>query len=71
MAIDAKEFTEYIEVGLKSSKDFYRFFYRFKIDGISKRGIIDYSNKNWDKRTRISKAKSERKHQVNNIYASK
>ena len=59
MAIDIKEFSETIETGLKANKDFTRFCYRFKSDRITKRGIIDYIDKEWDKRTRISKAKSE------------
>lgn len=59
MAINLDEFTEHIDYGLKANKDFTRFFYRFKIDGKSKRGIFDYTSKNWDKRTRVSKAKSD------------
>lgn len=59
MAIDMSEFSESVEAGLKANKDFTRFFYRFKSDGTTKRGIIDYSDKDWDKRTRTAKAKSE------------
>lgn len=59
MAIDMDEFCESVEAGLKANRDYTRFLYRFKIDGTTKRGILDYSAKEWDKRTRISKAKSE------------
>ena len=59
MAIDMKEFTEEIERGLKADKGFTRFLYRFKIDGRQRRGILDYSAKQWDKRSRIAKAKAE------------
>lgn len=57
MAIDMKEFGESIETGLKANRDFTRFFYRFKNEDVTKRGIFDYSDKDWDKRTRIAKAK--------------
>ncbi|MCX6077474.1 MAG: tyrosine-type recombinase/integrase [Campylobacterales bacterium] len=57
MAIDMSEFTENVEAGLKANKNFTRFLYRFKTDGTTKRGILDYSDKEWDKRTRIAKAK--------------
>lgn len=59
MAIDLREFPNDVDVGLKANKDYTKFLYRFKIDGITKRGIIDYSLKDWDKRTRISNAKTE------------
>ena len=59
MPIDMTEFTENIESGVKSNSTSTKFFYRFKIDGITKRGVIDYSDKAWDKRTRISKIKAE------------
>ena len=59
MAIDMSEFTENVEAGLKANKNFTRYFYRFKADGTTKRGILDYSDKDWDKRTRIAKAKAD------------
>lgn len=59
MAININDYPNEIETGLKANKDYNKFLYRFKKDGITKRGIIDVSDKNWDKRTRISKAKSE------------
>lgn len=66
MAIDVKEFPNDVDVGLKANKDYTKFFYRFKIDGISKRGIIDYRNKDWDKRTKVSNAKVELAHKRKN-----
>lgn len=66
MALDTKDFPNNIESGIKANKDFTRFFYRFKIDGITKRGIIDYSSKEWDKRTRIASAKTEVSKKRNN-----
>lgn len=59
MAINMSEFTEKIEPGLKANKQCTRFFYRFKEEDTTKRGIIDYSNKEWDKKTRKNKAKTE------------
>ena len=59
MAIDLKEFPNDVDVGLKANKDFTKFFYRFKIEGTTKRGIIDYSAKDWDKRTKVANAKTE------------
>jgi integrase len=59
MAIDNKEFVNKIKVGLLSDKAFRKFLFRFKIDGKSYRKIIDYSDKEWDKRTRISQAEIE------------
>ena len=59
MAINFKEYSEAVDTGLKAEKQFKKFLYRFKRDGVSKRGIIDYTDKDWDKRTRVSKAKAE------------
>lgn len=59
MAIDRSEFTNKIEIGLKADKGYQRFFYRFKIDKKTFYQIFDYSEKDWDKRTRVSKAKSD------------
>jgi len=59
MAIDMKEFIETVESGLKANKKYTRYFYRFKMDGSTKRGVLDYSDKDWDKRTRIAKAKTD------------
>ncbi len=59
LAIDTKEFTEDVDRGLKANKQFDRFLYRFKINGRQKRGVLDYTGKEWDKRTRVAKAKAE------------
>jgi len=59
MAVDRKIFTEDVDVGLKANKEFTKFYLNCKIDGKTKQKIFDYSNKNWDKATRRSKAKRE------------
>ena len=60
MAIDMKEFTQKVDTGLKANKAFTRFFYRFKVDTVTKRGLIDYTSKNWDKKERIKQAKAKK-----------
>jgi integrase len=59
MAIDTKEFINDVDVGLKANKTFDRFYYRYKIDDKTKRGVLDFHDKEWDKRTRVAKAKAE------------
>ena len=59
MAINMKDFTQKIEPGLKANKTFTRFFYRFKTNDITKRGLIDYTDKTWDKKEKIAQAKAE------------
>ena len=59
MAICENDFTHKIDTGVKSSKDYKRFLYRFKIGDKSYRKVFDYSDKNWDKKTRVSKAKAD------------
>lgn len=59
MSIDRNEFNIKVEPGLKTNKKFDKFFYRFKIEGKTHYITFDYSNKNWDKRTRITKAKTD------------
>ncbi|MEA1914981.1 MAG: site-specific integrase [Campylobacterota bacterium] len=59
MAISEEEFIQKIDIGLKATKDYKKFLYRFKIADKSYRRIFDYLDKNWDKKTRISKAKSD------------
>lgn len=60
MAIDMKEFTQKVDVGLKANKSYTRFFYRFKVGTVAKRGLIDYTNMTWDKKERVAKAKAEK-----------
>ena len=59
MAVDRKQFTEKIETGLKSNKVYTKFYLNFKFNGKSKQKVLDYSQKQWDKRTRVSKAKAQ------------
>lgn len=71
MAINKNDFIEKIDPGLKSNKLFTQFYYRFKIDGNEYAKLFDYTYKNWDKKTRVSKAKSDardyRENKVNPI----
>lgn len=59
MAVDRAQFTEAIEKGLKADPSHTKFYINFKLEGKIKQRVIDYSNKDWDKRTRIAKAKAE------------
>lgn len=59
MAIKEDIYTMKIDTGLKSCKNYEKFLYRFKIDKQSFRKTFDYSNKSWDKKTRIAKAKND------------
>ena len=59
MAVDRAQYTEAIEKGLKADPSYTKFYINFKLEGKIKQRVIDYSNKDWDKRTRIAKAKAE------------
>jgi integrase len=59
MAVDRKQFTESVEAGLKANPTYTKFYINFKLDGKIKQRVIDYSDKDWDKRTRIIKAKAD------------
>lgn len=59
MAVDRKQYTEKVDTGLKSTKDFKKFYISIKVDGKIRQKTLDYSDKEWDKRTRIAKAKSD------------
>lgn len=59
MAINKEAYPMNIDTGLKSCKKYEKFLYRFKIEKKAFRKIFDYSNKSWDKKTRVSKAKSD------------
>ena len=59
MAVDRKQFTEIVEKGLKANSTYTKFYLNFKLDGVSKQKVLDYSQKQWDKRTRVSNAKSQ------------
>ena len=59
MAINTKEFTNKVDTGLKANAKYTRFYYRFMKDLKVSHGVLDYSSKEWDKATRINKAKAE------------
>jgi len=59
MAMNTKEYTKKIDTGLKATKDYKKFFYRFKIDGKTCKGYIDYTKKNWTKGDCIKYAKNK------------
>lgn len=59
MAIKKSDFIEKVDVGLKADKPYTQFYCRFKIEGKEYSKLFDYTDKNWDKRTRIAKAKSD------------
>lgn len=59
MAVDRKQFTETVDTGLKADSTYTKFYINFKLDGKIKQRVIDYSDKDWDKRTRIAKAKAD------------
>jgi len=59
MAVDRKQFIHKVDTGIKADKTYSKFYLSFKLDGKIKQKVLDYSNKQWDKRTRISKAKQD------------
>jgi len=59
MAFLIKDFPNKIVAGLNANSKFDKFFYRFKVDKIEKRGLINYSEKSWNKRDRLEYAKVE------------
>ncbi len=60
MAINFKDFPEKVSTGLKANKKFDKFFYRFKVDEKTYRGIIDCSTKvGWKKKDKILYAEDE------------
>lgn len=59
MAVDRKQFINNVDKCLKANATFTKFYMNFKIDGKVIQKVLDFSDKSWDKRTRISKAKSE------------
>lgn len=59
MAIDKDAFTEKVDIGLKANKSYTEFYVRFKIETKEYSKLFDYSDKNWDKRTRVAKAKAD------------
>jgi len=59
MAINKDGFTEKVDIGLKANKSYTEFYARFKIETKEYSKLFDYSDKNWDKRTRVTRAKSD------------
>jgi len=59
MAINKKNFIEKIDIGLKADKSYTKFYFRFKINNKESVKLFDYGDKNWDKRTRVAKAKMD------------
>lgn len=59
MAIAAKDYPEKIKSNLWSNNNFNKFYWRFTHDGKTTKGVLDFSKKSWDKKTRISKAEYE------------
>ena len=59
MSINKKEFMNKVDVGLKADKDFKIFLYRCTIEGREYTKVINLSDKDWDKRTRVTVAKTE------------
>jgi len=70
MAVNRSVFTQKVDTGIKATKDYKRFYLSFKKDGKIKQKVLDYSSKNWDKRTRISKAKIELEKQKSKLIES-
>lgn len=59
MAVDKAQFIHTVETNLKADKTYTKFFINFTKDGRRVNRVLDYSNKDWDKKTKISKAKQE------------
>ena len=59
MAINTKDYPNKVRANLKANLKHTIFYYRFRHDKKAYYGIIDYSNKTWDKKTRIRYAETE------------
>lgn len=59
MAVDRKQFIHKVDTGLKANSDYTKFYINYKLDGKVKQKVLNYIGKDWDKRTRISKAKAD------------
>lgn len=59
MAIDKSEFIHKVDTGLKANKAYTKFYFRCRVDRKDHVKIFDYTDKSWDKRTRVSKAKED------------
>lgn len=61
MGINKKEFVHKVDTGLKSDNTYRKFFFRCVVEGKEYTKLFDYSDKGWDKRTRVSQAKADAK----------
>lgn len=59
MAVDRKQFVHKVDVGIKADKTYTKFYLSFKLDDKTKQKVLDFTGKQWDKKTRISQAKRE------------
>lgn len=60
MAVDRSLYTNNIDIGLKANIEYRKFYFNFKVDGKTYSKTFDYTSKtDWNKSTRISKAKME------------
>lgn len=59
MAVDRKQFINKVDTGLKATNDYKKFYINVKQDGRIRQKVLDYTNRNWDKKTRITKAKRD------------
>lgn len=59
MAINAKDYPNVVRTNLRANSKYDIFYYRFRHDKKAYYGIIDYSNKSWNKRDRIKYAETE------------
>jgi len=57
MAVDRKQFVHKVDVGIKADKTYQKFYLSFKLDEKVKQKVVDFSEKQWDKKTRVSQAK--------------
>ena len=69
MAIDRKIYIKEVDIGLKANEDYKKFYFNSKINGKIYSKLFDYSKTDWDKRTRIAKAKSESITPINVVYS--
>jgi len=59
MAVDRKQFINTADKGIKADKEYKKFYISIKVDGKVIQKVLDFSDKDWDKKTRIAKAKLE------------
>ena len=59
MAIQKSLFIQKVDIGLRADKTYTQFYFRFRIEDKDYSKLFNYSDKAWDKKTRIAKAKFE------------